>query len=745
MVNTGAVSRKIRAYIDTLAAGIIWVGGISTIVSILGIFVYLLIEVIPLFTAPTDSMRGKVPLPGKPNIELQKWDVGVDEQQEIAYVIGPGKVEFFALPGGTPITVKEPKGALTGQLTAVARSKGFGHEFALGYEDGSISPIDIEFEPFFENSKRTIVPGFRIGDSLNADPTNSGVMHLGYQVLENGILTAALNQSGELWVTKVSEGEGLMMDDEPVTTQIELLPTPNEPVSALLLDNRGESLMLATVGGQLLYWDIQNFDEPILIQKAQITESGDGITALAYLIGDRTLIIGTKTGSVSAWMPMRDAHGGGPIQFKKVRSFAQHLGAVTAISPSRRDKGFLSADQTGSVFLHHSTSGQTLLQIDVADSPIRKLMFSPKANGAIALDARGKMYSVGIDNAHPEITFQTLFEPVLYEGYNQPKHIWQSSSGSDDFEPKFGVMPLIFGTLKGTIYAMMLAIPLAVMGAIYVGMFMSPRLRGIIKPILEIMAALPSVVLGFLAGLWLAPLLEKIFPAVVGMLVFTPLLVMLVCLVWNFLPIPNGWRTYSGIDLTILGAVILLTVIGCLTGNDQIEWLFFNSDYKEWLLSNFELQYDQRNALVIAFAMGFCVIPIIFSISEDSISNVPKHLIAGSLAMGATQWQTLSRLVLISASPGIFSALMIGFGRAVGETMIVLMATGNTPILDWSIFNGFRTLSANIAVEMPEAPEGGTLFRTLFLCGLILFAFTFFINTIAEIVRQRLRQKYSQF
>ncbi|MGB0910216.1 MAG: ABC transporter permease subunit, partial [Nitrospirales bacterium] len=163
------------------------------------------------------------------------------------------------------------------------------------------------------------------------------------------------------------------------------------------------------------------------------------------------------------------------------------------------------------------------------------------------------------------------------------------------------------------------------------------------------------------------------------------------------------------------------------------------------LQSVFGVQYDQRNALVISLAMGFAVIPIIFSISEDSISNVPKHLIAGSLAMGATQWQTLTRLVLISASPGIFSALMIGFGRAVGETMIVLMATGNTPILDWSVFNGFRTMSANIAVEMPEAPHGGTLYRVLFLSGLLLFAFTFFINTIAEVVRQRLRTKYSQY
>jgi phosphate transport system permease protein len=140
--------------------------------------------------------------------------------------------------------------------------------------------------------------------------------------------------------------------------------------------------------------------------------------------------------------------------------------------------------------------------------------------------------------------------------------------------------------------------------------------------------------------------------------------------------------------------------------------------------------------------MGFAVIPIIFTIAEDSLANVPQHLRAGSLALGANRWQTAVRIVLPTASPGIFSAIMIGFGRAVGETMIVLMATGNTPVMDWSIFNGFRALSANIAVELPEAPEGATLFRVLFLAALLLFGLTFLVNTVAEVIRLRLRQRY---
>jgi phosphate transport system permease protein len=161
-------------------------------------------------------------------------------------------------------------------------------------------------------------------------------------------------------------------------------------------------------------------------------------------------------------------------------------------------------------------------------------------------------------------------------------------------------------------------------------------------------------------------------------------------------------------------------------------------------LETFKLSFDQRNAFVVGMVMGFAVVPIIFTISEDALSSVPPGLTAASLALGATRWQTALHVVLPSASPGIFSATMVGFGRAVGETMIVLMATGNTPVMDWNIFNGFRTLSANIAVEIPEAPVGGTLFRSLFLAALLLFIMTFVVNTAAEVIRQRMRMKYQR-
>jgi len=142
--------------------------------------------------------------------------------------------------------------------------------------------------------------------------------------------------------------------------------------------------------------------------------------------------------------------------------------------------------------------------------------------------------------------------------------------------------------------------------------------------------------------------------------------------------------------------------------------------------------------------MGLAIVPTIFSISEDAVQGVPARLVNASLALGATRWQTLLRVVLLAASPGIFSGMIIGFGRAVGETMIVLMATGNTPIMDWNVFEGMRTLAANIAVELPESEVGSSHYRLLFLTALVLFGITFVFNTVAELIRHQLRERYGR-
>jgi phosphate transport system permease protein len=151
--------------------------------------------------------------------------------------------------------------------------------------------------------------------------------------------------------------------------------------------------------------------------------------------------------------------------------------------------------------------------------------------------------------------------------------------------------------------------------------------------------------------------------------------------------------------------------------------------------------YVQRNALVVAVGMSFAIIPLIFTLADDALSSVPDHLRSASLGAGATPWQTAVRVIVPSAASGLVSAVMIGLGRAVGETMIVLMAAGNTPLVSWNLFNGFQTLSAAIATELPEAARGTAHYRVLFLAALTLFAITFVVNSVAEVVRQRFRRR----
>jgi phosphate transport system permease protein len=303
-------------------------------------------------------------------------------------------------------------------------------------------------------------------------------------------------------------------------------------------------------------------------------------------------------------------------------------------------------------------------------------------------------------------------------------------------------MPLTLGTVKAAFYAMLFAMPLAIMGAIYSAYFMSPKMRGLTKPSIEIMEALPTVILGFLAGLWFAPFVERHLPAVFSILILMPLGILAASWLWSLLPRGLRERMPPGWEAAMLIPVIVLIGWACVAASPGVELLLFDGDMRQWLTDQ-GITYDQRNAMVVGVAMGFAVIPTIFSIAEDAIFNVPKHLTYGSLALGATTWQTLTRVILLTASPGIFSAVMIGLGRAVGETMIVLMATGNSPIMNFNIFEGMRTLSANIAVEMPEAEFGGSHYRILFLAALVLFVMTFVLNTAAEIVRQRLRRKYA--
>src|SRR5690606_24013827 len=167
-----------------------------------------------------------------------------------------------------------------------------------------------------------------------------------------------------------------------------------------------------------------------------------------------------------------------------------------------------------------STSQQTFYSRPVGAGAI-SVVISPKSDGQLNLSDRG-LTLWDVRNPHPEVSLRTLFASIHYEGYRAPAHVWQSTGATDAFESKFSLVPLAFGTIKGTIYALIFALPLGVLGAVYTSQFMHPRLQSVVKPAIEIMAGIPSVVLGFLGGLWLAPRVAQGFPALVLMAVFVP-------------------------------------------------------------------------------------------------------------------------------------------------------------------------------------------------------------------------------
>jgi phosphate transport system permease protein len=614
--------------------------------------------------------------------------------------------------------------------------------WVLGTSDGRAIPFEMEFEVSYPEGRRIVTPRPRFGEAGVLDGARRPILRLAAATPETGPLVAAQLGPRALVVQSVVERRALI---GPSRREVSLRPLTLEiegEASALAVDRRGEDLFVGTSRGQIVRYTLRAAGEATRVETVEAAGTpGTAITALGFALGDRTLVLGDAAGGVATWQLAAPPTGGDP-RLVRVHRFRDHREAVTAVSASRRDKGFVTGGASGEVLLHHATTGRTLLALEAPGGAVQAVVLAPKADGVLAADPRGAVEHWRVENPHPEASLEALFGRVWYEGYAEPAWVWQSTGGTDDFEPKLSLTPLLFGTLKGTFYALLFAVPLAILAAVYVSEFMHPRVKGLVKPVVEIMAALPSVVLGFLAGLWLAPRLERVVPGLFLLPLVTAVAILGAYALWQTLPRAVRGRLRPGTEVVLLVPVVVGAGWAAFALGAAVERLLLGGDYRGWLLGTLGLTYDQRNALVVGIAMGFAVVPIIFTIAEDSLANVPQHLRAGSLALGATRWQTALRVVLPTASPGIFSAVMIGFGRAVGETMIVLMATGNTPIMEASIFNGFRALSANIAVELPEAPDGGTLFRVLFLSAFLLFCLTFLVNTAAELVRLRLRRKF---
>lgn len=738
------IRRRWRRFKDLVAGYGVATGGVGVIVAVMLIFVYLLYVVIPLF-APSDMSRdGGFRVPGSAGERTLM--LAVEEQNRVGMrLTADGRVHFFNAPDGEPrktVDLPIPDGvSITSHNEAGAASG----RVALGLSDGRALIVEHQYEITFPDGKKTVSArvDYPLGESpLVVDPQGVALVELAFAGDDRSSSVIGLTRDERLVLARFTKQENFLTGEVSVTPQHQgTIETVGRTPELLAVSGDQNWLFTGEPDGTLGFYDLRDWRSPQLVERFQAVEGGARISALGVLLGGSSLVLGEDSGRIHQFFPVRDDQN--RYRLAHVRSFRPMPAAVTALEMEQRRRGFLAGDADGNVGVYHSTANNRVMIDDSGAGPVTALALSPRADRLLVL-SQGEVGWWHVENEHPEVSWNALWGKVWYEGYSQPDWVWQSSASTNDFEPKFSLTPLTFGTIKGALYAMLFAVPLALMGAIYTANFMAPRLRKTVKPTIEIMEALPTVILGFLAGLWMAPYVEKHLTGVLALLLFMPFGLLLFGWIWSHMPavlrhiLPPGWR-----PVLMIPAVLIVGWMALSLGR-PMEAAFFNGDMRQWLTNDMGINYDQRNALVVGFAMGFAVIPTIFSIAEDAIFSVPKTLSHGSLALGATPWQTLVRVVLPTASPGIFSALMIGLGRAVGETMIVLMATGNTPIMDINIFEGMRTLSANIAVELPESEVGSSHYRILFLAALVLFLFTFVVNTGAEIIRQRLRRKYGQ-
>ncbi len=854
-------SRSVR-FGDALARAVITGGGIGTIAAVLLMAVFLVAVTLPLFRpaalGPSRSAALDAAAPSTAPLLL-----GSDETGAVGWIVdvAAGRLRLVDLAGGG--VLRDDALAGTGLEGATAlRVDAAGTAAVAGFADGSFRTGRVGIESAFiaaadvPPAARDLPTGgvvaaaggaiLRTGADrwsrlaplavADGEPSTSlatPIVDVDQALVGGAPVVVAAAADGAIRVERLSRKRNMLTGKEVTKREGATIPPDaddagTEPFRAahVRVSENGDQVWAIAADGRGRRYAIREITAPRLAESFQ---AGAGATAVARLFGGTALAVGDRTGVVRVFFAARrpEAEADDGLAVVAAREFpAPPAGpaAVTALAASPRSRLFAAATADGALRLLQSTTGGAVLAAAAVgdgrlETPPRAVAVAARERQLLAADGAG-LVAWGFDAGHPEVSAGTLFGRVWYEGYPAVVHAWETT-GHETFEPKYGFVPLVFGTLKATLYAMLFATPVAILAAIFSTQFLHARWRARIKPAIEMMASLPSVVLGFVAGLVFAPWIEARLAPVVTAFFAVPAVLLTGAHLWQMLP-PGVRMRLAPWRLPVIGCLGLpLGAAAAVAAAPLVERALFGGDLRAWLdgrggsgvggwviaclpacslavalavgrqvnpwlrrvsvgwgreraglvslavflagavaavglalvaatfLDALRLDarggllgsYVQRNAMVVAFGMSFAIIPLVFTIADDALASVPDHLRSASLGAGATPWQTAIRVMLPAATSGIFSAVMIGLGRAVGETMVVLMAAGNTPIVDWNLFNGFQTLSAAIATELPEAARGSAHYRVLFLAALVLFAITFVLNTAAEIIRERFRRR----
>ncbi|MFK7960915.1 MAG: hypothetical protein AB8G96_10355 [Phycisphaerales bacterium] len=868
-------------FADRAAQAIITIGGIGTIIAVATVCLFLAAVVLPLFKGAEQSLdadmqhdrvaaaAGDAATPGTtPGPPVA---VGVDEYRTIGWTMdADGTLTSFRFDTGETLA---RTAVFAGGPRPTAWSFAPGRPLVVtGFEDGTVRASRIRFRtrflrdaeitadvltstpgspvPFGDGMvERTIESQFRLQTMVvdmvgEPEPVAGGpilaVSHAGDA--EDLSVVALGGPADAVALVRLNAAEeedmfsGEMAMEWSGRRELGYGPIDGEHPRWVAVAASGRDAYAIWPGGTIDRWN-RSRDE-----RTERTTAGKPITAARMLLGDVTLVLGHEDGSLSGSFPVPvdedlidESTGADGFRLEPAHQLSGATDApVRSIALASRGRMFVAGHDDGTISSYYMVSGERLGSTKLDDAAsIAAVAISPKEDALVAA-TEGRVARFEFEPRYPEASIRTLFMPIWYEGYGGPELIWQSSAANDDAEPKLSLIPLIFGTLKATFYSMIFGAPVALLAAIYTSEFLNPKIKSIVKPTIELMASLPSVVLGFLAALVFAPYIERVIPATLAVFFTVPFVLLLGAFLWQLLPSRTAIR-WAQHRIVLITLTLPIGVWLALALGPWLEALLFDGSLRLWLdglrnrgeggtnpvggwvmflmpvsalvvgfvmirfvgpiirrrvdgdrrtmatidlvkfavgtvltiglsilagvllggagfdvraplpgMGSFVDTFDQRNALVVGFVMGFAIIPIIYTIADDALSTVPDHLRGASLGAGATPWQTTVRIVVPTAMSGLFSALMIGLGRAVGETMIVLMALGNTPVMNANVFEGARTLSANLAVELPEAPIGSTHYRVLFLAALLLFLMTFVLNTIAESVRLRFRKRAYQ-